>query len=303
MALPRGGPAGFGVVPFPGMGHSGVSAGRAGARSWHVADAARGSPRSVSLGPCGKRCRHIPGLGAGRGALAVPRTGAHRSPAGPRAGGGCVPWAAGGASCLPAAPQLNNIPLVRSQDASLARAAFSQPLPALIRFRPTNWEHNGCNIPGSSAPSPSRAPGGNKGSLGEPVFPCTRGGEGSGAFAVVAEPFLGGDGAGASPSVSGSAGKGTPLEHRMGRGGQGWQKGTGSPQSSLASASRARPGHGERRTRRASKEMVVPPAKPAVLSFPSSPCSSPFLPAALALLSPTVPGPGLTVGGCHSSKL
>lgn len=69
----------------------------------------------------------------------------------------------GGRGGFPAS-QLNNIALVRSQDAS---AASARPLPALLRFRPTNWGHNGCHSPGS--PAPPEPPAGNKRSWGIPV--------------------------------------------------------------------------------------------------------------------------------------
>lgn len=48
--------------------------------------------------------------------------------------------------------------------------------------------------------------------------------------------------------------------------------------------------------------MIVPSPKPPVLPFPSSLCSSPSFPTALALLSPTVPALGLTWGKAVTAK-
>lgn len=70
--------------------------------------------REVVPAPPGAQCQQRgPGRAAG-GRPSLPAWAPHRRGLCPMGGGG------GGASCLPAASQLNNIPLVRSQDASLA---------------------------------------------------------------------------------------------------------------------------------------------------------------------------------------
>lgn len=126
----------------------------------------------------------------------------------------------GGASCLPAARPPNNVPVVRCRGAP---GSFSQPLPALLRFGPALWEHNGWRGPRGGDKRARGARGGAR----PPCCSHAEGCEGCGALAAVLEPpwERAGPpqekmGVGGSPPEPGGGGRGAggQLGHHMGRG-------------------------------------------------------------------------------------
>lgn len=176
------------------------------------------SPRAPRLqaAPWGR-----PSLPVGVGARCSPLPGSQKLLApqlGPTGVGAESHGRPGGGFLPPSCVAAEQCPRCAVLGRTVSPGSFSQPLPALVRSGPTNWEHNGWRGPR----------GGDKGAQGgarPPCWPHAEGCEGCGALAAVLEPPWeraglpppGGDGAGRKPPSPEEEGEGLgALSHTWG---------------------------------------------------------------------------------------